>query len=294
MTPQSKALLELAARVVAPYTTLPSIVAAMVTGSSAKGIADEFSDLDMTMYYDGDLPSEEDLRVLRESHGALARKWIIGDRASGSFAEAYVVERVEVQIGHTTVAAWEESIAEVLEGLDCTSPAQKALEGTLACRALYGEAHVERWKARIRAYPRPLGEAMVKKHLGFFPIWGLEHQFCTRDATIWYHEMLVQAAQNLVGILAGLNGLYFTTFQFKRMGRFLDAMTICPPELGPRVESLFRDDPGRAGSTLESLVRETLALVDEHMPSIDTAAARARLGWRQQPWTDRPHATSPG
>jgi hypothetical protein len=284
MTHASRLLLALAERIVTPYTRLPCVVAASVTGSVAKGIADGYSDLDLTMIHDPSLASEDELAAIRLAHGAADRKWVIGDRASGSFAEAYLMGGVEVQIAHSTVSAWEQTLVDVLEKLDCTSPAQKALEGTLVGVALHGHEEIDRWRARIAAYPPALGEAMVKRHLAFFPVWGLEHQFRTRDATIWRHEMLVQAAQNLMGILAGLNGLYYTSFQFKRMGRFIDSMAIVPPRLAERVEELFGAETERSGAVLEALVRDTLSLVDAHMPSVDTAPHRARLDWRQQPW----------
>ena len=284
MTPQSDYLVTLARKVAQPYTQLPTIRAAMVTGSAAKGLSDNYSDLDMTCYYAAVLPEEEALAAIRQQHGAAERKWLLGDRAEGSFAEAYDLDGIEVQIGHTTLAAWEASIDKVLVELDCASPLQKALEGTLACQALYGEAYIAAWQERLRAYPPVLAEAMVKQHLAFFPLWGLDAHFRTRDATIWFYQSMVEAAQNLVGVLAGLNRLYFTTFQFKRMNRFLNQMTIVPVDLAPRLERLFQADRTVAVAELEALVAETITLVETYMPAIDTTKAKRRLGWRQSMW----------
>lgn len=287
MTPASEYLTQLAEQIIQPYTKLPTIRAAMVTGSTAKGQSDHYSDLDMTIYYADELPDEERLIAIRQQHGAAERKWTIGNREENSFAEAYDVAQgdgnIEVQIGHTTIDAWEATMAKVLEELDCESPLQKAMEGTLACKALYGEKLINGWKEKIAAYPQPLAEAMVKKHLSFFPLWGLGDYLETRDGTIWTYQILVEAAQNIVGTLAGLNHLYFTTFQFKRMQNFIDQMEIAPANLGERLESLFASSP-QARDELESLVAETVALVEKHMPSIDTARAKRRIGWRHQPW----------
>ena len=287
MTPASDYLLTLAHKIAQPYTKLPAIRAAMVTGSAAKGIADYHSDVDMTMYYADELPSEEVLAAIREAHGAPERKWAMGDRASNSFAEAYEVDGIEVQIGHTTIAVWEATMAEVLEKLTCDTPIQKALEGTLNCIALHGADYLDRWQEQIRAYPPELAAAMVKKHLAFFPVWGLEVHFKTRDATIWYYQIMVEAAQNLLGVLAGLNQLYFATFQFKRTGRFVAEMAIAPPNLAQRIETIFQSDMPRALRELEMLVAETIALVEQYMPDIDTAHAQRRIGWRHEPWV--PH-----
>jgi len=129
---------------------------------------------------------------------------------------------------------------------------------------------------------------MVERHLAFFPLWSLEERLAARDATLWRYEVLVEAAQHLLAILAGLNRLYFSTFQFKRAGAFIARMTIAPENLASRLEALFRADPRAAGEQLEALVRETLDRVEQHMPEVDLTSARRRLGWRQTPWQPWP------
>jgi hypothetical protein len=101
---------------------------------------------------------------------------------------------------------------------------------------------------------------------------------------MWMTQTLAESASHLLGIFAGLNRLYYSSFQFKRMHRFVDKMTIKPDNLADRLDSLFAGDLRRATETLESLVGDTAALVDQHMPQADTAPLRRRVGWRQMPW----------
>lgn len=189
-----------------------------------------------------------------------------------------------VLFGHTTIAAWEREIAQVLEGHDVTSPTQKALSGMLHAVPLYGEALIQRWQARLAAYPDDLAHAMVEKHLSFFPIWYVEERFVVRDATLWLYQTLVDASHNILGILAGLNRLYFSTFQFKRMRQLAAEMRIAPEMLVERLEGLFQSDPRTAIEQIEALVAETVALVEAHMPAVETAHVRRRLGQRAVPW----------
>jgi hypothetical protein len=95
---------------------------------------------------------------------------------------------------------------------------------------------------------------------------------------------MVELSHNLLAVLAGLNRKYFTTFQFKRMRAFCDELTIAPPNLAERIEALFASDHRAAVEEAEQLVRETLDLVDRHMPEVDTANARKRIGQRAQAW----------
>jgi hypothetical protein len=280
----STLLFELARSIAIPYAELGA-EAVMVTGSVALGLADFYSDLDMTAYY-REIPSDEDLRAARERNRGPERIWSIGDPADGGFVEAYRVDGVEVQIGHITIATWERDIESVLAAEDVTTPLQKALSGTLICKALHGAELIDRWKARIGDYPDELARRMVRHHLRFFPLWGMDAWFVGRDADIWRRQMLVEGAQNILGILAGINRSYFTTFQFKHLRYFISTMRIVPHDLAGRIETIVGPDMTLAGAELERLVEDVLGIVDREMPEIDTAAARRRIGWRSRPWRE--------
>ncbi|HEY9735577.1 MAG TPA: hypothetical protein V6D06_04815, partial [Trichocoleus sp.] len=218
MTDRSQYLLELAKRNAKVYIANPKTKAVLVPGSVAEGLCDEYSDCDMSIYYD-ELPSKEELDWAKQQNGGSERLWIRGDRSEGGFAESYLVNGIECQFGHVTIDQWEQDIADILDNLNVQTPLLKAMSGTLIGIPLYGENLIQRWKTRIGSYPDALAQAMVKRYLQFVPIWGMQDKLGKRDAVLWYHQILVESAQNLLGVLSGLNRLYFTTFQFKRMGR---------------------------------------------------------------------------
>lgn len=283
-TPQSNYLLELGRKILQPYTKLPNARAAMITGSVAEGISDHYSDLDMTVYYEGELPGEEELARIRERNGAPERVWLLGDRTEGSIAEAYELSGIQAQIGHALISAWENDIAEVVERFNPDTPLQKAMSGTLESITVYGDAYMNAWKEKISAYPDGLRGAMVKHHLKFFPYWNIQKQIAARDAMIWHYQILTESAYNLVGVLAGLNRLYFTTFQFKKMRRFLNQMRLIPENFAERLEDLFQQAPAEAAVALEELVREVVELVEREMPDADVQATKKSLGKRRPAW----------
>lgn len=278
----SRSLLALARRNAQAYATHPNARAIIVTGSAAEGVSDYYSDLDMILYYDA-LPSEDEfMAALRQNEGLDRR--LLGQAGGEEMMEAYTVNGVECQCAHTTIAAWERDIATVLEHLDVTTPLQKALAGMLEALPLYGEPLVRRWQARLADYPEALARAMVEHYLAVFPLWGLQDYLALRDATIWVNEVLVEAAQHLLCVLAGLNRKYYSSFQFKRLHRFVARLDIAPSRFADRLEAIFHADVASSAVKLEELVRETVALVDEHMPQVDTSRVHARLGWRHQAW----------
>ncbi|MBW4469744.1 MAG: nucleotidyltransferase domain-containing protein [Stenomitos rutilans HA7619-LM2] len=282
MNDRTQYLLELAKRNVKVYIANPNAKAVMVTGSIAEGLCDEYSDCDVGIYYD-ELPSEAELQLARQQNQGSERLWTLGDRKEGVIVESYLVSGVECQFGHSTIAQWEKDMATVLEAFDIQSPMLKAMSGTLIGVPLYGEALVQQWKAKAASYPDALAQAMVEHYLKFFAIWGMQEKFAKRDATLWYYQIMVESAQNLLGVLSGLNRLYYSTFQFKQMRRFIEQMKITPEKFASRLESLFDQDASVAINQLETLVRETVELVEFHMPQVDTLLTKRKLGWRQQP-----------
>ncbi len=292
-TAHSEHLLALGRRLALPYAALPTARAAMITGSAAEGVSDAHSDLDMTIYYEGELPAEEQLAAIRVAHGAPEREWLIGDRQEGAIAEAYELDGIQVQIGHTTIARWEQDIAEVVDRFNCDTPLHKAMSGTLECVPVAGHALVDRWKARIAAYPDGLREAMVQRHLQIFPIWYLPHVEAARDAALWHRQTLVEGAFNLLGVLAGLNRRYFSPFQFKKMRRFLADLPLQPEQCAERLEALALSPAAEAAAVYERLVADIVSLVQEHLPGVDVTAAARRIGQRRQPWTLRGRSVVP-
>jgi hypothetical protein len=278
----SQYLLGLAKRNAQAYASLPNVRALIVTGSSAEGVSDFYSDIDTIIYYD-ELPSEEALQIALQQNQGEGRR-VYGERETGSFFESYQVRGVECQFAHGTIAVWEQEIALVLEQLDVTSPIQKALSGMQEAIPLYGEPLVRQWQSRIANYPDALAEAMVKHFLAYFPVWGLQQRFTTRDATWWLHQILVESEEHILGTLAGLNHLYFSSFQFKRLHRFVEHMHFAPHNLANRLDVVLYAEPATAIPQLRELVQETVALVEQYMPQIDTTSARKSLDFQQQAW----------
>lgn len=273
MTPTSQRLLAIAQQIAHAYTTDPHAKAAMVTGSVAEGEADQHSDIDMSIYYD-QLPAEADLQAVHQQMHGSDQLWMIDDRPNGAFIEAYQLDGVECQVGHFTTAALEQDLATVLEKLDVKSPVQKVLSGILICRPLSGDALIRQWQKRVASYPDAVAQAMVEQHLQFAPLWKMQQRLAARDTTLWQYQILVEAAQNILGVLAGLNRLYYSTVQFKRMGKFIAQMAIAPDRLSGRLESLFHTELSLTATQLKTLVTDTVELVELHMPQVNTATVR--------------------
>ena len=283
MNKASQYLLALAKQKIKAYTAHPQAQAAMVTGSTATGEADYHSDIEMFIYYD-QLPSKDELQLARHHNQGSEPIRVFDGINEGHFGEFYFVDGVQFQIGNSTIAFCEQEIAAVLQKLDVDSPRQKILSGILDCIPVYGDDLILQWKQEIANYPDALAYAMVEKYLNFFPIWALHHHLAARDATLFQHQIRLEIGQNLLGVLAGLNRVYYSTFQFKRMGQFIASLDVAPDNLYQRLEQAYRQKPLTVVTELQALVRETVDLVEQHMPEVDTSKVRLALDRQEHTW----------
>ena len=112
---------------------------------------------------------------------------------------------LEIQAGHTTVAEWEARIERVLAEYQPNDPYHKVFAHYADAVPLLGAELVAGWQARIREYPESWSRPAVEHHLKVFPIWAAYDQVVARDAQLWTYQMLVEGAQHVLGMLAGLN-----------------------------------------------------------------------------------------
>lgn len=169
----------------------------MLTGSAATGLSDAFSDLDLILYYERP-PSAEQLAAV---HATLQRSdlRVTSDHETDSAMEMYVLQGVECQVAHLPIAKWERDMGAVLEDYEPATLVEKAIIGLMEGIALHGSDLITRWQERAASYPEDLARATVEHYLRFFPLWLVAEQWRTRDATIFYYQMLVEVSLNLLG-----------------------------------------------------------------------------------------------
>jgi 8-oxo-dGTP pyrophosphatase MutT (NUDIX family)/predicted nucleotidyltransferase len=275
----------LASRIVDAARERVPLRAALLVGSAGRGDADFYSDLDLLVYVD-ELPTDETLDEVRAAVGGVNP--IRRERTEHACGEEFELDGVRTEVPFITVSRADWQLDQLLEELnEVDSPHQKVLLGLLEGLPLYGEDLVERWRSRVRAYPEPLRRAMIDRYWDFFPVWYYRESMAVRDAELWRLDMVLEAAFNLLGVLAGLNRLYFARFQLKHTREFVAQMAFAPPDLVERLESLFRAEPEAAAAELERLIEETRALVAREFPDLELTL-RFPPGARQQPWGSAP------
>lgn len=265
---------------------------ALVSGSVVENLADARSDVDMSVVLDH-LPADEaPLQAACSAAGGSPWFWRSGAVADGGFVVAFHVDAIEVQIAYTTHAALQRDVDELLLRHNPDTPLHKLAEGLLKAEPLVGAERLRALQARLAPFPPALGRAMVRHFLATPTPWRAIAQIVERDTPLWCRELQVEAAYRLLGVLAGLNGRYFSRFQVKRLHKLAAGFAIAPPDFAPRLGALL-DGPVHAGfAALHVLEGEVLALVAQHLPGVDVAAAlERRAAW---PAAAHPPTPQPG
>lgn len=266
--------------------------AILLVGSAATGGADWYSDLDMIVYHDHVPPEDavaEGPRALGAEHYQ-GTTWSdeSGEPDEHGYSERYSLDGIECQLGHISVGAFEREITRVVVDHQLDEELLKIMSGLFAGRPLFGEELIEGWRRRAQ-YTEDLQRAMLEKRWKFFPWWYFQERLRSRDATAWRYDVLAQSVYSIVGVLAALNRLYFSTFEFKRASQFTSRLEVAPANLAARLNALFDHDERRSTVELEQLVGETQALVAARFPDMELelkwGGKPTPPGERESPWT---------
>jgi hypothetical protein len=280
----AQTLVSLAQRLSAAYVARCAPRAVLLTGSAGEGLADEYSDLDVIAYYEGAIPDSAVLAAVRAEVGGENCREVF-PRNDHACAEAYRQRGVDIEVAHFEITEIERRLSELLRGHDPGSTQHKAVIGILHGRPLHGADLIEEWQRRCAHMPDALARAMVEHYLRqTMALWYFADAIEGRDATLWVRQTLATDALNMLGVLAGLNGRFYSTFQMKRMRRFIASLRIAPPNLAERLEAIVGSDQRQGIEVLELLVQDVLELLQRHMPEANISALRHPPGARQLPW----------
>lgn len=286
MFPDFSWRLGLARDIAAHYAPRPGVAFIVLGGSAARGETDPWSDLDILVYWDAPEVAWFEKAPL-EAAGARRFTWRV-TLPDQVWLEQYFIGPQKVDVAHCAVSWWEALLAEVVDHADPTDWKQGTVGGFLEAVPLCGEAAFERWRERIARYPDALAKHMVESHLFFYPPWVIEKQSLARGDLYAFHDVLLDAIRNLLAVWAGFSRAYFAKEKLKRPGRSAERMAVRPRDAGARIDALFTLPRERVPAALGSLIAETLDLVDEHRPDVDTARARRLFAMELEPCTERP------
>lgn len=260
----------------------PSVAAMFLEGSVAQKYADRFSDIDLAIVWTRTPTAQERRDIVARARG-YARDLMLSRQTATDWPGLLTRGGIALDVRHTTVQATEQLLVAVLERADPRLARQQRMAALTTALPLFNPPLITQWQQRAAAYPYDLSVAMVQRHLRFRPAWEHETLAERSDALVLY-DSFCAAQKHLLLVLLGINHLYYPGWRW--IDHVLNKMRVTPPNLAARLEQLFAIvsiDPLASVYQLHELIDETFALVETHLPAIDTRRARARFQSRRMP-----------
>ena len=261
-TERTRELRALAERIA---TALPPVVEeVVVTGSVSRGVADDVSDIELLVVTSEPLELDECFEHARAAGLEGLDTW--GAQGTETKRVFGYREGVPIELLWWSRDLAERSLDAILDGEP--SGSGDALANGVALRTV---GLLERWQARLRAYPEELAAARIEDAAltwgGYAPEgWLTLLRPGERVALV---ERLLDDASRVLRIVYALNRVWEPTT--KRLAARVEALAVKPERLAERIEeALTEADPGRAALVMNALQLETVELAPSG-PNIDRA-----------------------
>lgn len=269
------------ARNIAPLiATNPDVRAIMLAGSTSRGCADSYSDIEIGVFWD--IPPTDTAR-LAPVGPAGGEFWELDDynEADQVWMEEWGLGGLKVDVRNLTVARMEGILDDVLLRHATDSFQQATASAVLYAIPLYNAPLLERWQARLAEYPPGLARAMVQAHWRLDEwVWWMR-QLIDRGDWPLVAQSLSEAVGEMLGMLFGLNHIYHPGLKW--MDRSIKEMHVVPHDFATRIEAVFHSESSIAVQVTRELVLEVYDLLARHLPELDVSMPRTRfLRWRQQ------------
>jgi hypothetical protein len=259
----------LAQRIAAAYPEAPE-QEIVVTGSVSRGVADEYSDLEI-LFSEAALRSEDECAEFGRAAGAR-----VTDLWSGKdhVVLAGVAFGTPVELIWMPLDAIERRLGDILAAESLQHGELRTAEALEHGVTLRTAGRLVVWQRRLETYPEELRARLIETALNRWTSYVPEAylNIVHRPDRLTLERNLVEASDLVLRMLFALNRRWEPSW--KRIPELIDALPLKPDRTAERIEAaLLEPDAPRALRMTLELARDALDLVDD----LDLAAARAWL-----------------
>ena len=267
--PHTKWRIDFAKHLTKRLVTFEGIKAIIIAGSVARDFADEYSDVEIPIFWET-LPDD----ATRHAIVAALHANFLYAYDGPAREDQLLINGFQVDLWHISVAREEAVIKAVLEGHDLDLGGLNAMDTIRSCIPLYGQEIVKKWKEQVQAYPEGLAMQIIQDHISSFKIAEL-FILATRDNPTAFYRQLSCLHQEIFLVLLALNRRYFPTFKW--LFRALESMQVKPKNIDQRLRQAFKIPYSETIADTRRILEETLKLVELQFPQLDTALAHRQL-----------------
>ncbi len=278
MNEETARRLALAQRIAPFYQRNPKVAVVLVAGSVGRGNADRFSDIELDIFWSAP-PTEDERRApIEAAGGAIAEVFPFED---DEWAEMFYLDAVKVDTSMFLVETMDRYLAEVVDGWSTDESRQFIIAAVQHSLPLQGEAQVERWREKAATFPEGLARKLIEERLQQPARWQYAPMLAEREDFVFLYNIVARVVHSMVGALIALNRMYLPHPHHKWIEQLASEMRLAPPNFATRLREVYRAEPTTGVRQLQSLLDETLALIERGMPEVDLGEARRWIDERR-------------
>jgi hypothetical protein len=256
----------LASDIATIYEQNPKVEAVLLGGSVSRNWHDEYSDIELFIFWKGSPTDEERKAPIIKLNGNIIDFHPYEDE---EWSETYTTQGVKLEISNFLTDTINKVISDVIISYDTDLDKQCIVAAVYNGVTLSGELVIKSMKETVSEYPYELSVAMVKENIFLGNRWNNREALLERKDWLMLYKVMVAVQTNLMGVLFGLNRQFVHHPAFKWQKHTLSSMGITPQNIINRLDSIFLDDPKVSIRELEVIIEEMYELIKRELPKID-------------------------
>ncbi|MFF1821370.1 hypothetical protein ACFVWG_28975 [Kribbella sp. NPDC058245] len=267
------------APVLAAYAATPGVDAVMLGGSTARGDADRWSDVEVGVFW-----ARPPTLAERLAPAPSVRPGTPEDD-DPPWYDYLELDGLAIDVEHALSSKVEETLGLVLEACIPDPDGLTLLKGLVDGSDIGGPRPelVHMWQRRASTYPRKLAIAIVERDGAIDKFWRCQ-MLAERDNPVLLAREFLRVTNQLLTVLHAVNGCYTGhVLAFKRLDAMEAELSHAPADLAQRLRTVFAAPPPEATEVLRQLVEATYDVIEAELPEADVTRLRTRFRTTRRP-----------
>lgn len=248
------------------YEQNPKVEAVLLGGSVSRNWHDEYSDIELCVFWKGAPTDEERKAPIKKISGNIIDFHPYEDE---EWSETYITQSVKLEISNFLTNTINKVISDVMISYDTDLDKQCIVAAVHDGVTLSGDLVINSMKEKVSNYPYELSVAMIKENIIVGHRWNNREVLLQRKDWLMLYKVMAAVQTNLMGMLFGLNRQFVHHPAFKWQKHTLNSMEITPENITTRLESIFLANPKDSIRELEVIIEEMYELIQRKLPQLD-------------------------
>lgn len=258
MTTHTQIRFEIAEQIKVVCLSYKSIIAIAITGSTAINETDQFSDIEIALFWQKRPTMPMRNRLIAQLNGVATRQTTPKSSPYWMGVDNLIINQLCIDMVHNKIALFEKRVKEVLYDLDTTIEKQKLLFVIKYCQPIYGEEQLQALKQKVSIYPDTLQKLILVKYSRIPPLGGILVSVLREDSPSFYAQVN-RYVQHVYILLLALNKEYFPST--KRKLKHIEQLDIKPMGIAEKLNSVYELNFLQAYDILKEVVIEVFEMV---------------------------------